>query len=180
MWGREWQIWKLFYGKSTNISHKFPPSCFLWGSVIWFHLNCCINGIIFCSVLQISLKLNPHKRGWRLCLQNYLAKRIRQKFWQFSRSQKHYSGLKDTKLIQQIKSTHSQLLQIIISNQLKCNSYKVIAWWELTPKDERMYPSRCCCEFIQRVTLWQNIYWIISPLAAFRWKKGSRDVDSVF
>lgn len=124
--------------------------------------------------------IHAHKRGWRLCLQNYLAKRIRQKFWQFSRSQKHYSGLKDTQLIQQIKSTHSQLMQIIISNQLKCNSYKVIAWWELTPKDERMYPSHWRCEFIQRVALWQNIYWIISPLAAFRWKKGSRDVDSVF
>jgi hypothetical protein len=49
-------------------------------------------------------------------------KGLDRKFWQFSRSQKHYSGLKDAKLIQQIKSTHSQLMQIIISNQLKCNS----------------------------------------------------------
>lgn len=107
---------------------------FLWGS-----FTACINGIIFCFLIKHVLSFYSRKICQNKNVQNYFsqAQKGLDKFQQFSRSRKHYSGLRIIpKLIQQIKSTLSrcsQLMPIIISNQLKYDSKwlheKQPLWW---------------------------------------------------
>lgn len=59
-----WQIWKLFYGKSTNISHKFlsyfPPFSSFLGVPLWLFFSATLMELFFALLPCMQTLFIPH------------------------------------------------------------------------------------------------------------------------